>query len=232
MEIIVYELKTKIYLLEDIPYQKIQSVLSSYMDRCLGQSKEFLEFHKEKKYKNYVFSNPFPLEKDGIYKEGKVYTITIRTVAKELADYLNKELPVIYTNWVKGLTCEKRILPRKILEKVYTITPVVLKNNEGYWRKCVSIEEFEKRLKENLIKKFEIYTGEKVDRDLLFYRQLEFLNRKPIAMEYKDVRLLGDKVSLIIEDNQQAQDIFYFAIGAGMLENNSRGYGFCNYRWL
>lgn len=232
MHINIYELKVKIYLLENIAYQKIQTAISSYIDRCLSQSQEFLEFHKEKKYKNYVFSNPFPLEKDGVYKEGNVYSVTIRTVEQELAEYLNKILPNTYTNLVKGLTVETRTLPRKTLEKIYTITPAILKNDQGYWRKCFSIEEFERRLKENLIKKFEAFTGEMVDRQIELYRQLEFLNRKPIAMEYKNVHLVGDKICLYIEDNQQVQDIFYFAIGVGILENNSRGYGFCNYRWL
>ena len=44
--------------------------------------------------------------------------------------------------------------------------------------------------------------------------------------------LLGDKISLNISDDKLAQDLAYMALGTGLLEVNSRGAGFTNYRWL
>ena len=61
---------------------------------------------------------------------------------------------------------------------------------------------------------------------------LEFLNQGPIVMEYKNVKLLGDKVRLQIADNDSAQKLAYMSLGTGLLEMNSRGAGFVNYRWL
>ena len=61
---------------------------------------------------------------------------------------------------------------------------------------------------------------------------LEFLNEGPIVMEYKNVKLLGDKVRLQIADNDSAQKLAYMSLGTGLLEMNSRGAGFVNYRWL
>ena len=43
---------------------------------------------------------------------------------------------------------------------------------------------------------------------------------------------LGDKICLKISNNEQAQELAYFIVGAGLCEMNSRGYGYCNYRWL
>ena len=53
-----------------------------------------------------------------------------------------------------------------------------------------------------------------------------------MAVEYKCIRLLGDKLRLHIAENENAQKLANLAIGTGVAEMNSRGYGFCNYRWL
>ena len=51
-------------------------------------------------------------------------------------------------------------------------------------------------------------------------------------MQYKNVRLLGDKIRLSILDDKLSQTLAYFALGVGIGEMNSRGAGFLNYRWL
>ena len=35
-----------------------------------------------------------------------------------------------------------------------------------------------------------------------------------------------------VADNEMAQKLAYLALGTGVLEMNSRGFGFVNYRWL
>ena len=119
-----------------------------------------------------------------------------------------------------------------MIETLYTLTPAILKNESGYWRDEFSIFDFEKRLKANLIKKWNQYYECKMEEDFDLYTSLEFLNGKPIAFNYKNIKLLGDKVKLHISDNKSAQDLAYFALGTGLCEMNSRGAGFVNYRWL
>ena len=58
------------------------------------------------------------------------------------------------------------------------------------------------------------------------------MNKKPIGVEYKEIRLLGDKLNLQIADNEMAQELAYFLLGTGIGEMNSRGYGYCNFRWI
>ena len=156
----------------------------------------------------------------------------MRTIDRRIAEFFNNDLINNYTNFIKGLTSEIRILPKKHIEKIYSLTPVILKNDNGYWKNVISLEDFEKRLKENLIKKYNNLSDEKLDEDFELYTGLEFKNRKPIANEYKGIKLLGDKVSLNISENKTAQDLAYMCLGTGLLEMNARGYGFCNYRWL
>lgn len=52
--------------------------------------------------------------------------------------------------------------------------------------------------------------GERIEENFQLYTNIIFLNRKPIANEYKGIRLLGDKISLKIADDVQAQEMAYF----------------------
>ena len=70
-----------------------------------------------------------------------------------------------------------------------------------------------------------------MNEDFQLYTDFHFLNRSPIPNEYKEICLLGDKVSLKISDEEQAQKMAYFLLGTGICELNSRGFGYCNYRW-
>lgn len=96
----------------------------------------------------------------------------------------------------------------------------------------MSLAEYEKRLKNNLVKKWNCFENDKIKEDFQLYTLLEFLNDKPIGMEYKNICLLGDKLRLQVSDNVAAQNLAYMSLGTGILEMNSRGYGFVNYRWL
>ena len=88
------------------------------------------------------------------------------------------------------------------------------------------------RLKSNLIKKWGQYQNEQMDEDFQFHTRIEFLNKCPVSVAYKGVRLLGDKICLHIADNKRAQELAYMSLGTGICEMNSRGFGFVNYRWL
>ena len=41
--------------------------------------------------------------------------------------------------------------------------------------------------------------------------------------------LLGDKMEIVVANNKGAQELFYMALGTGLLENNSNGCGFVNF---
>lgn len=96
----------------------------------------------------------------------------------------------------------------------------------------MSLEEFEKRLKDNLIKKYKFFTGNDIDENLPLYNLIEFKNKVPVKMPYKSINLLGDKIVLEIAQNKQAQELAYLALGVGLLENNSRGFGFVNFKYM
>lgn len=227
----VFEIKLKVYLLADIPYQTMLKEEAHLIDSVLMQDNYWSEYHKNQEYKYYSLAGLYPVERDGMYKKDKIYTIMIRTVNLELANYLSVNLKNHYTDKIKGLTLEMRIIPKKMIQEIYSLTPVILKTEHGYWKNTTSLEEFERCLFENIVKKYNHFTQKKVDEDFQLYTSLTFLNKKAIGNEYKGITLLGDKVSLKIADHEMAQEIAYFATAVGLLEMNSRGFGFCNYLW-
>lgn len=228
----VYQIRLKLYLLKDIPINQMQTKLTIFLDKGFGGNAELLLKHEENKYKNYCYDLPYPVEADKIYREGKIYTVTIRTIDSVLAEYFQGVCVNSFTEDMKGLTAEIKIIPRKIIESLYTLTPIVLKSDQGYWRKHMQLNEFEERMKVNLIKKWNCFEKDKLDEEFSLYTCLEFLNKVPIGVEYKKIKILGDKIRLQVADNQTAQKLAYMSLGTGLLEMNSRGMGFVNYRWL
>ena len=188
--------------------------------------------HNENKYKFYCFDFPYPAERDQVYKKGKIHTLTIRTVDFDLAEFFSNSLLDVQTRFIKALSSEVKILPQKPIEKIYSLTPAIIKNDTGYWRDNMSMDDYEKRLKQNLIKKYNIIADTKMDEDFKLFDKIELKNRKPISVKYKKIKLLGDKVNLYIADNDRAQVLAYMAIGCGIMEMNSRGCGFVNYKCI
>ena len=228
----VFEIRVKVFLLQNIELNNLQIRLSELVDKVFQEDEEWMKFHNQKGFKSYVLSGLYPIEKEQIYKKETIYTVTIRTTKYDLAEYFQKQLPFVYTGFIKALTCEARILPKKFIAEVYNLTPSVMKHEIGYWRGGLKVEDFEKSLKENLIKKYNTQYNVKIDEDFLLYNQISFSNKYPIVTNYKNIRILGDKVCLKIADNEMAQELAYFALGTGIMNMCGRGFGFLNYRWL
>lgn len=230
--ITVMQIRLRVYVLTEISAEQIQEKTVEFLDSGLVQSIQFAEFHKENKYKGYCLDAPYPLEPDKIYKKDKIYTLTIRTIDRDLAKFFAEQAVNQYTSSMKGITAEVRVIPQKHIDMLYTLTPVILKCESGYWKDSLSLEQYEERLKVNLLKKWNQFYGQKLPEDFELFTGIEFRNKCPVAVNYKNVRLLGDKLCLHVAENKTAQKLAYLAVGTGIGEMNSRGYGFCNYRWL
>lgn len=226
------ELQVKVFLLEDIRLEDTSEKICKLIDKLLVKDVNYNAFHNENKFKNYSFNMLYPLEQNKIYKKENIYTFILRTVDTDLVDYFMKELVNEYTDEMKVLTINKKIIPIKYIESIHAITPIVAKFDNGYWKQHSSIEVLERRIKENLIKKYNTFYKEKIDEDFELFTTMSIINKKPIATKYKDISILGDKIKFMISENEQAQKIINFALGTGLGEMNSRGLGFINYRWL
>ena len=229
----VYEYKVKVKLKKELQYYEIAEKLSYFIDSVLVKDEIFTQYHSSSQYKGYVHDLLYPIEANSVYQLNKVYTMRIRLVQEDLVQYLMGKLAFHETQEIKGVGGEIKIIPKRTIQQLYSITPVILKTpGQGYWRGHMTLEEFEKRLKENLIKKYKYFTGNDIDKDFSLYDLIEFKNKVPVKSSYKNVSLLGDKISLELAQNKQAQELAYLALGVGLLENNSRGYGFVNFKYI
>lgn len=232
MDIQVYQIRLKLYCLHNIPYDFVQKSITFFIDKSFLQNEKLSTLHKERTFKNYCYDLPYPVPKDKTYHKDTIYTLTLRTIDKRLADHFANVCTNLYTNDFKGITAETRTLPPKIIEFLFTLTPVIIKTDSGYWRSTMDQMDFANRLKINMLNKYHQFTGKEIDPDFNWFSTLEFLNNTPAPMIFKHIKLLGDKLRLSIEDNPRAQLLSYLAIGTGIGEMNSRGAGFISYRWL
>lgn len=228
----VYQIRMKVYLLADIPVNSVQTRITDFIDRAFLKKHELSVLHEVNTYKNYCYDLLYPVEADKVYKKGNIYTLTIRTIDKNMADFFQQICVNTYTRYIKGLNVDFRILPKKIIEFIYTLTPLIVKDERGYWRSVMSEEEFARRIRINLANKWNSFNNDNIDENFQLYTTMEFLNKVPISIEYKNVKLLGDKIRLSVADNEIAQKMAYMSLGTGLGEMNSRGAGFVNYRWL
>lgn len=230
-----YEITIRVYIMRDIPIPLIYEELTKYIDGYLGQNEYFSEFHKLRSIKGYNFDLPIKIEKGmKAYKKDQIYQFRIRTVDKELLSYLLDGIADYKTDAIKGLTRTVKQIPHRPIASVWTLTPVILKNadGKGYWRDCMSFEEFEQELTSSLICQYEKYTGEKIEENLHLYIQIELKSKCAIGVPYKGITLLGDKLSMQISDDENAQKVIYFALANGMGTMGARGQGFLGYRFV
>lgn len=228
----VYEGCLKVFLVKDIPLNVVQEKISALVDKALVQNEDMAAFHQKIAYKNYCFSGFHPIEHQKVYREGNIYTVQIRTIDENLMNYFKEHLINVYTEELKALTMTVKKIKKIPIGRIYTLTPLIQKFDGGYWKEITTLDEFERRIKENLIKKYNNFTGEKCDEDFDLYTHLQFDNKGPISCPYKGVTLLGDKITLQIAQNTMAQELAYMALGCGLGENNARGNGFCGYKYL
>ena len=227
----VYELRTKVFLYSRLPCEEALGAVSLFIDHTLAKSKKYLAYHELNTFK-YTFGSLFPVEQEHVYKPQTIYQFTLRTCDAELAKYLQGQLPQEDTEHMKGLVTDVRIIPRKHISTLYSLTPIIVKGkSNNYWRDDMTLPDFERRLKENLIKKYNLLTGEKIDEAFELYTLLEFKNKCPVTVPIKGIKLLADKIQLQIADNPQAQALAYAAIGLGLCEINARGCGFVSYHF-
>lgn len=232
----VYECNFKVYLLKNISMQEIQESLSKLIDKSFYIDKDMENYHYENKMKGYCFNSLYPLESDGIYKEGNIYNFQIRCISEKLKDHFIKILTNEYTSFIKILTSEFKVILKKPIQKLYSITPLIIKipdnNKTEYWRNKHNDIEFFEYIRKSCIKKYEVLNKEVIDKNLKLFSYERIDNGKPITSDFKSKKILGDKVTLELDTDEISQNIAYMLIGTGIADMCPRGYGYLNYQYI
>jgi CRISPR-associated endoribonuclease Cas6 len=233
----INEINIKVYILENIPIEQALEDLSKLMDKSFYENEDMKSFHEENMMKNYCFNSLYPLDvKTKMYKEGCIYNFQLRCIGSKLKNHFLKFLSNEYTSKIKVLVCQSKNIPKRPIDRIYSITPVIVKmpgsEKTEYWRNEYTEEEFFEYIRTTSIKKYEVLTGETVDKNLKLFNYAKIDNKKPIAASFKDKKILGDKVTLNLETNSDAQNNAYMLLGTGLADMSPRGYGFVNYQYI
>lgn len=223
----VYEFDLCLSILEDINIKEIRTKVNQLIDKSFVDS-NMLEYHKNNAFKFYCFGLPLVVDSKNKFKysKGSSCNLKIRTINGALVSTF-LELGSSETKAMKVTDLSITILKDEtFIKELVTVTPAIIKLKDGYWKEHISLEEYLSRLKINLIKKYQMFTGSKLNEDFVLLDGIEFLNDKPLNFRYKNVNLLGDKLKLTIANNDTAQMLARMALGTGVFEMNSRGAGF------
>lgn len=232
MKINLWQIELKVFLLKDIAYRDVVTKVATFIDSALLNDEKWSTYHLEQKYKGYSFNSLYPIMKNGIYKKGRVYTVQIRTVVEELKDFFMESLKDNVTEEMKGLLTHVRPMKtKKSIDKLISVTPLVIKTKKSYWRKEMNVEQFLKKICTSITNQYKELYGGTIDENVPIFTGIKFRNRFPIVTRYKKVKLLGEKVVLEVADNEIAQKLAFLSLGVGAGHMGARGFSFMNPRW-
>lgn len=224
-----FEITITVLLKRDIYFADSGYVIGKNINRIMLLDEGLKEFHPKKEYKNYVFNSFYPLEKDKTYKKDKLYIFKIRSLDYEFCEKMYKLSTYLKSEDFKVISADIKEIKEKTIKEIYTVTPLIITVDNKPWMQEDDIELFKERIESNLEKKYKNFYNEDIDVKGKFINSIEFKNRKPMHYNYKNgIKLLANKVSIQIQDNEEAQKVAFLARAVGIGEKNSAiGAGFC-----
>lgn len=232
----IYELSLIVVLKQNIAFEKTTDIITKLLDDKICEKKGN-DYHTSKDFKEYSFDNLIRFESDKIYKKGKNYLFRIRTINEELSNIFFK-LEDFENDYFKILKTSKRVLERKIIDKLYTLTPALLKqykgnknDKTGYWLiSKMNVMDYQKFVHINAIRKYQFFNKLPVEfwekeQSNQFFEGINF-KKNGVKTIYKGKTLYTDKFEITVKKDELSQDIAYMLLGTGILQNNSRGLGF------
>ncbi len=220
-----YNIKVAVLLKSDTKtfenYEKISKLISASMlkDQTLKQ------LHEENRYKNYVFCNLYPIEKDGVYKAGNIYTFQIRTIDFKLGLKIKQVLNNFQNEEFKVIVSDLESSTQRKISTLATLTPAIITSNKGDYLINNDMNWVKERILANAQKKYNQLYNEKIDMD--FIKSIKQTNNKPIKIPYKNINILGYKFEIEVKDDPISQNLAYLILSVGLLEKNAEGFGFC-----
>ncbi|URZ18105.1 CRISPR-associated endoribonuclease Cas6 [Clostridium felsineum] len=227
-----FELIVTVMLKKDIFYADSGYIIGRNIDKSMILDEELKEIHPKNQFKNYVFDNLYPLEKDKVYKKGRLYVFRIRGIEQGLMQKLQNCMINLINYDFEVISISFNEVQMKKIKELYTINPVIITVNDEPWLQSDKLNIFMTRIEANLEKKYKNLFNDDIDLSGTFIEKIQFKNRFPMYFNYKGgIKLLGNKVSLEIEDNENAQKAAFVAMAVGLGEKNSVvGAGFCRGR--
>lgn len=220
-----YNLKVAVSLKKDINNTEAYERLSRLIARAMLKDEQLKELHEKNEYKNYVFCNLYPVEKNGVYKLGSIYTFDIRFIDLKFTMKIKQFLNKIDNEDFKVIMSNIETNTQREIKTLITLTPAIITTEKGEYLINNDIKFVKTRILSNIQKKYKQIYKEKIDID--FIKDLKQTNDKPIKIPYKGINILGNKFEIEIKEDPMSQNLAYLALSIGVLEKNAEGFGFC-----
>lgn len=228
-----FELRCVAYLKKEMAFERSFELLSKYISFCMYQEGEG-EVHQKEGFKYYVFGGLLPIEKEKVYKQGNLYSFTIRSLDETFIDTLSKTLRQNINNEnLLVVEAHKKTISQFFITELYSATPVIVSISNGkYWTMNESgdIVQLQKQLHENAEKKYQGFFGESLHVNQNFIQLIEIKNKVPqniiITKEGKSIRFFGNKFRIVPNEDEVSQKLAFIVLACGVGEKNSYGAGF------
>ncbi len=229
-----FELTCKAFLKKDIAFEKSFELLSKYISFSMYQEGEG-EVHQKEGFKYYVFGGLLPIEKEKVYKQGNVYTFSIRSLDETLIDTLKTTLRQnINHEHIQVVETHKKTVSQFFITELYSATPVIVSVGNGkYWtmQESGDIMQLQRQLHDNAEKKYKSFFGESLHVSQNFIQLIEIKNKVPqnipITKDGKAIRFFGNKFRIVPNEDEVSQKLAFVALACGIGEKNSYGAGYC-----
>ncbi len=220
-----YNLKVLVTLKQQIQEKKAYEQISKLISSSMLKDEKLKKMHEKNQYKNYVFCNLYPIEKEGLYQIGRIYTFDVRFNDLNLAMKMKQCIESTETEFLKVIISKLENSCQKEIKKIISLTPAVITTSKGDFLINNDLELVKTRILANTQKKYNQIYETKVDID--FIKEIKQKNEKPIKIPYKNINILGNKFEITINNDPMSQNLAYLILSIGLLEKNAEGFGFC-----
>lgn len=220
-----FNLKITLKLKQNIKEIEAYEKISNLIAYAMLKDKTLKEVHEKNTYKNYVFCNLYPIQKDGLYKKDNMYFFDLRGTEFIKIMKLKQVMCDLENEDFKVLQIQLQTHEQKIIHKLITLTPTIITTPKGDFDIKEDMDFVKNRLLANLQKKYKNIYHTEVDID--FVKSIKKTNRNPIKIPYKNINMLGNKFEIEVKDDPMSQNLAYLAVSIGILEKNALGFGFC-----
>jgi CRISPR-associated endoribonuclease Cas6 len=230
VKILYFELKITTMIKQSVHHLEMLEHIGNWISYAQLADTYFKDTHYDRSYKHFVFSNLYPLEKDGVYQRGRVYILTIRSSSENILNRIHSCMKNCRENEYFQLIASEQRTKRVVhISKMITINPAIVTINKKPWLHENNIELLLQQLHANAEKKFKsLYPDEQMQGFQSFIQGIVVENRKPMAIHYKKCKLLGNKLRLFINEDEYSQKLAHVVLGSGLGEKSSSlGAGFC-----
>ena len=217
-----YNLKIVALLKQDLDNFSAYEKISNLISLSMLKDNNLKQIHEQNTYKNYVFCNLYPIEKDSIYKKNNIYTFDLRGIEIEKILKLKQVMNNAENDYLKVIQIIFQTNQQREIKKLITLTPTIITTEKGDYDIKDNLEFVKKRILANTQKKYKNIFKDNVDID--FIKDIKKTNVKPIKIPYKNINILGNKFEIFIKEDKMSQDLAFLILSIGCLEKNAIGF--------